>query len=200
MNKKTLIVSSGNTGKIAEIKEILKDLPIDVKSKDEVGLANLEVVEDELTLEGNARKKALEIHKHTKGLVIADDSGLFVDYLDGAPGIYSARYAGIDGDDEANNKKLLDKLKGVPAEKRKAKFKTVIAIVLEDGRVETVFGECSGRIITEKRGAEGFGYDPIFVPDSYEKTFSQLDSHIKNEISHRRNALEKLKNLLKNIM
>ena len=169
MNKKTLVVASGNKGKIKEIKSILKDFNLEIKSKDEVGLKDLEVIEDQPTLEGNARKKALEIHKHTKGIVLADDSGLFVDYLDGAPGVYSARYAGVDGDDEANNKKLLKELEGVALEDRKAKFKTVIAIVLEDETVETVVGECGGRIITEPRGDAGFGYDPLFVPDSYDQ-------------------------------
>ena len=200
MNKKTLVVASGNKGKIKEIKSILKDFNLEIKSKDEVGLKDLEVIEDQPTLEGNARKKALEIHKHTKGIVLADDSGLFVDYLDGAPGVYSARYAGVDGDDEANNKKLLKELEGVALEDRKAKFKTVIAIVLEDETVETVVGECGGRIITEPRGDAGFGYDPLFVPDSYDQTFSQLDAGIKNQISHRSHALEKLKVKLKNIM
>ena len=200
MNKKTLVVASGNKGKIKEIKSILKDFNLEIKSKDEVGLKDLEVIEDQPTLEGNARKKALEIHKHTKGIVLADDSGLFVDYLDGAPGVYSARYAGVDGDDEANNKKLLKELEGVALEDRKAKFKTVIAIVLEDETVETVVGECGGRIITEPRGDAGFGYDPLFVPDSYDQTFSQLDASVKNQISHRSQALEKLKKKLKNII
>lgn len=200
MSKKTLIVSSSNVGKIKEIKSILKDLNLSIVSKSEVGLSNLEVIEDKDTLEGNAIKKALEIHKHTKGIVMSDDSGLFVDYLKGKPGVYSARYAGVDGDDEANNKKLLENLKDVALENRTAKFKTVIAIVLEDGSIEIVVGECSGKIITEQRGDSGFGYDPLFVPDGYDETFAQLDSNIKNNISHRRDALEKLKIKLENII
>ncbi len=200
MNKKTLVVSSSNTGKIKEIKSILSELNLDVVSKDEVGLSELEVIEDKDTLEGNAIKKALEIYKHTKGLVMSDDSGLFVEHLGGAPGIYSARYAGIDNDDKANNAKLLNDLKDVSLENRNAKFKTVIAIVLEDGSVETVVGECAGKILTEARGVSGFGYDPLFIPNGYDKTFAELDSSIKNSISHRRNALEKLKVKLKNII
>ncbi len=200
MRRKTLIVSSGNKGKIAEIKSILSELDIDIVSKGEVGLSDLEVIEDKDTLEGNAIKKALEIHKHKEGIVISDDSGLFVDYLDGAPGVYSARYAGTDGGDKANNKKLLEELEGVQGKKRGAKFKTVIAIVLEDGSVETVTGKCSGRIIAEQRGTTGFGYDPLFVPDGYEQTFAELDAGIKNKISHRRDALEKLKMKLKNLI
>lgn len=200
MIRKTLIVSSGNKGKIAEIKSILSELELDILSKEEVGLSDLEVIEDKDTLEGNATKKALEIHKHREGIIISDDSGLFVDYLEGAPGVYSARYAGVDGDDSANNKKLLEELKNVPLEKRDAKFKTAIAIVLEDGSLETVVGECEGTIITEERGTEGFGYDPLFVPKGYDKTFAELDSGIKNNISHRRNALEKLKEKLKKLL
>lgn len=197
---KTLIVSSSNISKIAEIKEILSDLKIDVKSKDEVGLSNLEVIEDKDTLHGNAIKKAKEIHDRTGGIVMSDDSGLFVDYLEGAPGVYSARYAGIDGDDKANNKKLLENLKYVSTDKRNASFKTVIALVLEDGSVETLEGECRGKIITEEKGNGGFGYDPLFIPDGYDKTFSELDFSVKNKISHRRDALEKLKEKLKKIL
>lgn len=201
MDERVLVVSSGNKGKIKEIKAILNEIPLKILSKDEMGLENLDVVEDRDTLEENAIKKAVEIHSNLKDvIVIADDSGLFVDHLDGGPGIYSARYAGVDGDDEANNKKLLEQLKEVPEEKRSAKFKTAIAIVLEDGTVETVLGECSGKIITERRGANGFGYDPLFVPDGYYETFAELDQEIKNKISHRRDALEKLKIKLKELL
>ena len=200
MSNKTLVVSSSNLGKIKEIKSILSGLNLNIVSKSEVGLSDLEVIEDKDTLEDNAIKKALEIHKHTKGIVMSDDSGLFVDYLKGSPGVYSARYAGVDGDDEANNKKLLDSLKEVALENRTAKFKTVIAIVLEDSSVEIVVGKCSGKIITEQRGDSGFGYDPLFVPDGFDETFAQLDSAIKNKISHRRDALEKLKIKLENII
>lgn len=200
MSNKTLVVSSSNLGKIKEIKSILSGLNLNIVSKSEVGLSDLEVIEDKDTLEDNAIKKALEIHKHTKGIVMSDDSGLFVDYLEGAPGVYSARYAGVEGDDEANNKKLLDSLKEVAPKDRTAKFKAVIAIVLEDSSVEIVVGECSGKITTEQRGDSGFGYDPLFVPDGFDETFAQLDSAIKNKISHRRDALEKLKIKLENII
>lgn len=140
MTRENLVVSSSNKGKIEEIKSILKGLPFNIISKDQAGLDDLEVIEDKDTLEGNAIKKALAIHKHTKGIVIADDSGLFVEHLKGKPGIYSARYAGADADDKANNKKLLKQLINISIEKRGAKFKTVIAIVWEDGSVETVIG------------------------------------------------------------
>ncbi len=200
MSKKSLIVSSGNLGKIKEIKSILSDLDLEVLSKNEKGLSDLEVIEDEETLEGNAIKKALEIHKQINGMVMSDDSGLFVDYLKGAPGVHSARYAGIDGDDKANNKKLLKELSDIPLENRTAKFKTVIALVLDDGSVQTVVGECRGEIILEQKGSSGFGYDPLFIPEGYDKTFAELNEDIKNEISHRRDALEKLKEKLKEIM
>lgn len=200
MEMKKLVVSSNNKGKIREIKSILAGLNVKVLSKDEAGLSGLEVIEDKDTLEENAIKKAVEMHNITKGMVIADDSGLFVDYLDGAPGIYSARFAGVDGDDEANNKKLLEELDGVPEEERGAVFKTAIAVVSENGIVDIVVGECRGTIITEKRGEAGFGYDPLFIPRGYIKTFSELDYDIKNKISHRRDALEKLKQKLKNIL
>ena len=200
MNKKNLIVSSGNINKIKEIKDILSDLNINVLSKDEIGLKNLDVIEDGNTLEDNAIKKAVEISKYTDGIVISDDSGLFVDKLNGEPGVYSARYSGEEGNDSANNTKLLKNLDGVPLEERTAKFKTAIAIVLEDKSVKTVVGECSGKIILEKRGDNGFGYDPLFIPDGYDKTFGELDSKIKNSISHRSDALKKLKVELKNIL
>ncbi len=200
MKAKKLVVSSNNKGKIKEIKSILGGLNLEILTKDQAGLASLEVVEDKDTLEENAIKKAVEMHHITKGMVIADDSGLFVDYLDGAPGIYSARYAGVDGDDEANNKLLLEELEGVPEQERGAVFKTAIAFVTEKGIVDIVVGECRGTIITEKRGKSGFGYDPLFVPSGYSKTFSELDYNIKNKISHRRDALEKLKQKLKNII
>lgn len=200
MKAKKLVVSSNNKGKIREIKSILGGLNLEILTKDQAGLASLEVIEDKDTLEENAIKKAVEMHNITKGMVIADDSGLFVDYLDGAPGIYSARYAGVDGDDEANNKLLLEELEGVPEKERGAVFKTSIALVSEKGIVDIVVGECRGTIITEKRGKSGFGYDPLFIPKGYSKTFSELDYNIKNKISHRRDALEKLKQKLKSII
>lgn len=200
MNKRKLVISSGSLNKIKEIKDILKDLNIEVISKDDIGLKNLDVVEDGETLEENAIKKAVEISKHTENMVIADDSGLFVDKLNGEPGVYSSRYAGEDGNDNANNKKLLEQLKDAPIEERTASFKTVIAIVLEDKSVRTVLGECRGKIITEKRGSGGFGYDPLFIPDGYDMTFSELDPSIKNTISHRAEALKKLKEELRNII
>lgn len=149
--ERKLILSTGNKNKVEEIKDILKDLPIKVLSKDEVGINNLHVVEDGSTLEENAIKKAKALKDKVDGMVMADDTGLFVDYLNGEPGINSARYSGEEGNDEKNIEKLLGKLEGVPMEKRRATFKTVIALITEDNRTITVQGECKGYIGFEKR-------------------------------------------------
>jgi len=193
---KDIVVSSGNTHKIEEIKYILKDIPLNILSKDDIGLKTLEVEEDGKTLEENALKKAKEISLHTKAIVIADDTGLFVDALGGEPGIYSSRYAGADATYEDNNIKLLEELKGIPMEERTARFRTVIAIIMEDKSIRTVIGECNGRIALEIRGGKGFGYDPLFIVDGYDKTFSELGEEIKNQVSHRANALRNLRDEL----
>jgi len=200
MKKRTLILSTGNINKVKEIKDILKDLPIEVLSKDEVGLKDLDVEEDGKTLEENAIKKAKAIKDKVEGMVMADDTGLFVDYLGGEPGIRSARYAGYDGNSKKNIEKLLNELEGVPLEKRTATFKTVIALVTENGDVLTVVGECKGKIGFEEKGSSGFGYDPLFIVDGYGKTFAELGNDIKNKISHRAKALEKLRTVITNII
>ncbi len=197
MSKIDIVAASGNKYKIQEIKDILKDLPVNILSKNDVGLGNLETDEDKDTLEGNALKKAVEISRKIDSVVIADDTGLFVDKLDGRPGVYSSRYAGENSTYEENNKKLLEELKDLPQSERTAKFKTVIAIVLRDGSYKTVLGECLGSIGLEPKGENGFGYDPLFIVDGYNKTFAELGDEIKNKISHRADALKKLKNQLK---
>ncbi|MFS8541448.1 MAG: non-canonical purine NTP pyrophosphatase, partial [Tissierellales bacterium] len=130
MKKRTLVLSTGNINKVKEIRDILKDLPIDVVSKDELGLKEIDVIEDGETLEENAIKKAKAIKDRVQGMVMADDTGLFVDYLNGEPGIKSARYSGPDATDEKNIQKLLKALEGVPMDKRTATFKTVIALIM----------------------------------------------------------------------
>lgn len=200
MNKTRLIVASGNIHKIDEIKKILKGLPLEILSKDEVGLKELDVIEDGKTLEENAIKKAVEISKRVDGIVIADDTGLFVDKLGGRPGIYSSRYAGENATYEDNNRKLLKELEGVKLEDRTAKFRTVIAIVMEDKSYKTVEGECLGKIALTPKGNEGFGYDPLFIVDGYNKSFAELGEDIKNKISHRANALKKLRIELESIL
>lgn len=194
--RRKIILSSGNKHKINEIKDILKDTIFDVVSKNDLGYVDFDVEEDKETLEGNAFKKAEELHKLVNGIVIADDTGLFVDALDGDPGVYSARYAGEPVSYKDNNNLLLKNLEGVPMEKRTATFKTVMAVVLEDGSHLMAKGECKGRIAFEERGTNGFGYDPLFIVDGWDKTFSEMTEEEKNQISHRANALMNLKKKL----
>lgn len=200
MNKTTLVVSTDNIHKIIEIRDIMKDMPINILSKTEAGFGEIEVIEDGNTLEENATKKAIEIARRARAIVIADDTGLFVDMLNGEPGVYSSRYSGDNATYSDNNKKLLKALEGVPLEQRTAKFKTVIAIVLEDKTVKLVSGECSGKIGFELKGKNGFGYDPLFIVDGYGKTFAELGEEVKNSISHRARALKNLKKELNNII
>ena len=193
MSRKKLILSTGNADKIREIKDIFKDLPMDILSKDDLGFENFEIEEDGETLEENAIKKVSALSKKVDGIVIADDTGLFVDFLHGAPGIHSARYAGENSTYRENNLKLLKELEGVSMEKRAAYFKTVIALAMEDGGIITMSGECKGAIGFVPRGDKGFGYDPLFIVGGYNKTFAELGEGVKNKISHRAKALNKLK-------
>ncbi|NLV75497.1 MAG: RdgB/HAM1 family non-canonical purine NTP pyrophosphatase [Tissierellia bacterium] len=193
MTKRKLILSTNNFDKVEEIKDILKELPVDILSKKDLNLENVDIVEDGKTLEENATKKAMALKEKVEGIIIADDTGLFVKALKGAPGVYSARYGGVEHDYDKNNKKLLEELKDVPLDKRGAYFKTVIAIVLEDGSSFTVEGICEGTIGFEPKGDSGFGYDPLFIPKGYNKSFGELGLDIKNRISHRAKALDKLK-------
>ena len=146
MKKRKLIISTGNQNKVDEIAIILKDLPIEILSKKELGLGDLNVIEDGATLEENSILKAKALAEKTNYMVVADDSGLFVDYLNGDPGIYSSRYGGEEGNNEKNNKKLLEELKNVPLEERKAQFKCVIALITEDKGLVLVEGQCKGTI------------------------------------------------------
>ena len=155
-----------------------------------------EIPETADTLEGNALQKARYIHTHFQTDCFADDTGLEVEALNGAPGVYSARYAGPGHDSEANMRKLLADLEG--ENNRKARFCTVIALIL-DGKEYLFEGIVNGRIIEEKKGSAGFGYDPIFVPDGYSQTFAELGDDIKNQISHRAMATHKLAEFLSNI-
>jgi len=190
-----LYLATGNAGKIKEMKELLADLDVEIVTADAYDSVP-EVIEDGDTLEENAIKKARELADYTGLMTVADDTGLLVDALSGKPGVYSARYAGKDATYEDNNRKLLQELKDVSLNERTAHFKTVAALVNPDGKVKTVEGICEGRIGNELKGEEGFGYDPLFIPEGYEETFAQLNPKIKNEISHRAKALKKLKVLL----
>ncbi len=195
-----LILSSGNPHKVDELKKILANLEIQVLTKDEVGQGNLDVIEDGDTLEANALKKARALAEKVEGIVLADDTGLFVDALNGEPGVYSARYAGEECSYEANNAKLLGALAGVTPEKRTARFKTVIALIDEKGAEYIIEGVCEGRILDEKKGSAGFGYDPLFLPEGYEQTFAELGEDIKNKISHRARAIYLMRDKLAEIL
>ena len=200
MAKRKLVVSTGNKNKVEEIAYILKDFPIEVLSKNDIDLGELSVEEDGDTLEENSMKKARELSNRTNYMVIADDSGLFVDGLDGKPGVHSSRYGGEEGNDRKNNEKLLEELKDMEGQGRKAKFKTVIVLIKEDGEAIVVEGECKGRIGHMPVGNNGFGYDPLFIPEGHTETFGELGEDIKNKISHRAKALQKLKYEIKKII
>lgn len=193
-------MSTGNQHKVEEIKNILEGLSIEVVSKKDVGLGELDVVEDGYTLEENSLKKAKALAEKLDYMILADDSGLFVDILNGEPGVYSSRYAGEEGNDVKNNDKLLHELKDMPLNKRTAKFKTVIVLITENKEIIVVSGECAGKIGFELKGKNGFGYDPLFIPEGYNETFAELGEEVKNKISHRAKALENLKEALKNIL
>lgn len=192
----TMIAASSNAHKIKEIQSIMSKFGVKVVSRKEAGVPEFEIEEDGETFEENSLKKAEAIMKATGKLTVADDSGLMVDYLGGAPGVYSARFAGEECDDEKNNEKLLKHLEGLPAEDRKAKFVSVITLMFPDGNTIVARGDPPGRIIETPTGENGFGYDPLFVPDGLSKTFAQLSDKEKNSISHRARALEKLEEIL----
>ena len=191
-----IIIASNSEHKITEIKEMLKDFHFEVMSLRDAGI-DIDVEEDQETLEGNAYKKAYEIFSSLSEaekpdtLVLSDDTGLAVDYLDGAPGVYSARYSGIAHDNAANNLKLLNELQGVPLEKRTAKFVTSMVLLGKDIDIR-VTGEAKGKILFEMAGPEGFGYDPLFYSDDLEKSFAESTGYEKNSVSHRGRALEAL--------
>ena len=182
-----IVAASRNRHKIEEIEAITKKFGMSIISRDEAGVPPVEIEEDGETFEENYFKKADQIMKLCGKITLADDSGLMVDYLGGAPGVYSARFAGEDGNDEKNIEKLLDELKDVPQEKRGAKFVSAVCCCFPDGRSFTVRGECHGVIAFDKHGNGGFGYDPVFLVG--DKTFGELSAEEKDKLSHRGNAL-----------
>lgn len=190
------VLASGNPHKRIEIEKILKGFDIEVISMDDVGLGDLEIIEDGETFEENSRIKAKTVLEITNLPTIADDSGLKVDFLKGAPGVYSARYAGENVTYEDNNDKLIKALKNVPKEKRGAQFVTVITLLFPNGDEIVARGEIEGLILTERKGTDGFGYDPLFYVEEYSKTFAEMDLELKNRISHRGKALMVLKEKL----
>jgi len=191
-----IIAATQNKGKLKEIYAILRNYDFELVNMAEAGLNDIDVEETGTTCEENSYIKAKAILDILKIPVIADDTGLFVDVLNGEPGVNSARYSGIHGDDAANRKKLLEKLKGLPFEKRTAKFVTVITLLYPDGKKIVARGECKGHISLEEKGDGGFGYDSIFIPLESDMTFSQLGADFKNTISHRARALKRLEELL----
>jgi len=200
---KTLIIASNNAHKIEEIKDILKEFPLRIISQSEAGI-HMDVVEDKDTFLGNAHKKAFELYEalseedKAESFVLSDDSGLAVDHLGGAPGVYSARYAGEGHNDAENNEKLLRELSSVKEEDRTAQF--VSAIVFLGNEVDIrVEGYAKGRILEKLTGSGGFGYDPLFYSFDLHKTFGEATSEEKNAVSHRANALMKLKEGLRKI-
>ena len=195
---KKLILASNNKKKVEEIKYILKDIDLEVKSLNDEGI-NVEVIEDGETFKENSNKKAREIREYlidrgdTDFIVMADDSGLEVDYLNGEPGVYSARYAGEHGNDAKNNEKLLKNLQGVPYEKRGARFVCHVTLMNYEGKSLDIRGEVKGIIMDKLDGEGGFGYDPLFYNETLNKTFGEASKEEKNSVSHRGMALKQLK-------
>ena len=198
---KNLILATNNKKKVKEIKEVLKELDFEVFSLDDKGI-DIYVEENGKTFEENAKKKAIEIYNFIKDkekgefYVLSDDSGLEVDYLNGAPGIYSARYAGEHGNDYNNNIKLLKEMENAKIEERQARFICVLALIDYQGNIKTVKGIVEGEILEELKSNEGFGYDPLFFYRPFKKNFAELSIKEKNSISHRGVALEELKKYL----
>ena len=194
-----IIAATTNKHKIREIDAITKNYGMDLVSRSDAGVPeDFDVIEDGTTFEENSYKKAFAIMKLTGMPAVADDSGLVVDALGGAPGVFSARYAGVDGEeaDAANRKKVLHELEGVKMKGRTGRFVCVITLVYPDGKALVARGECEGHITAEEKGENGFGYDCMFQPIGYDITFGQFDPDEKNKISHRANALKKMARLL----
>ena len=191
-----IVFATGNENKMKEIREILGDLNTEIISLKQAGI-DVEIIEDGKSFEENALIKARAIWKETKGIVLADDSGLEVDYMDKAPGIYSARFLGEDTSYRVKNQYIIDQLAGVPDSERTARFVCAIAAVFPDGSEYTRRGTIEGIIGYEERGENGFGYDPIFYLPELGKTTAELDPEEKNQISHRGNALRLMKKVIK---
>jgi len=195
---KKIVIASKNEGKTKEIKNFLHGIDAEFLTMND--FPDLpDIAEDGRTFEENAMKKAKIVFEHTKLTTLADDSGLEVNYLSGEPGIHSARFAGDNATDRQNNEKLLGLLKDLPMEDRKARFKCVIVLYNSLYNNLVFEGKCSGYIIDEPKGDLGFGYDPLFVPEGYTKTFGELDLVTKNKISHRGKALFSLRNYLEKV-
>lgn len=194
---KKIIFATGNKDKMREIREILSDCDVDIQSMKEAGI-NVDIVEDGKTFEENALIKAKAVAEHTDAIVLADDSGLEIDYLNKEPGVYSARYMGEDTSYDIKNQNLIDRLDGVPKEKRTARFVCAIAAVLPDGENLIARQTMEGYIGWEIEGENGFGYDPIFYVPDLDCSTAELSPEDKNARSHRGNALRAMREELKN--
>jgi len=190
-----LVVATRNKKKLLEIKEILKGMDLTLLSLDAYKNSP-RVIENGKTFKENAVKKAVKLARFTGELCLGEDSGLCVDALDGAPGIYSARFSGKDKSDIKNNLKLLSLLKNLPRSKRKAHYVCAVALADKQGLAGVVEGRCNGLIAFEPRGSCGFGYDPLFYIPKYKKTFAQLGEKIKHKMSHRYYALKKARRII----
>ncbi|MDU1411227.1 MAG: RdgB/HAM1 family non-canonical purine NTP pyrophosphatase [Clostridium sp.] len=190
---KKLIVASNNNHKVSEIKEMLSQFDLEVMSLKEAGI-NVDIEENGTTFMENAEIKAQEIKKICgDSMVLSDDSGLSVEALNGAPGIFSARYSGEHGNDVENNKKLIREMEGIAFEDRKAKFICAMVLIVDNKNIVKVQGEVEGLILEHYEVCEGFGYDPLFYVPELKATFNDVPSHVKNSMSHRGRALEMLK-------
>ncbi len=197
-----LLVATTNPGKFAEVKDFLRQLPLEVLSLSDLATSP-KIIEDGATFEENALKKARSLAEYSGYLTLADDSGLEVDALNGAPGIYSARYCGEEGNDKKNNEKLMHELREISEEKRTGRFVCALALCApkSHGMKEwTVRDSCEGRISFELKGENGFGYDPLFFYPSLGKTFGEIDRAIKATVSHRGKALKKLAEMLPSLV
>lgn len=188
-----MVLASGNRKKLAELRRILEPMGFDVIPKDEAGV-DFDPEENGSTFAENARIKAEAVCKATGLIAVADDSGLCVDALNGAPGVYSARYAGENATDSDRIDKLLRELEAVPEEKRSARFVSAVCVYFPGGKIIEAQGTCEGNIAFERHGSGGFGYDPVFMVG--EKSFGELSAEEKDALSHRGNALRELKNKL----
>lgn len=191
-----IIFATANAGKIKEIQAIMADMGMEVQSMKEAGIA-IDIEENGVTYEENAMIKARAVAEYADCIVMADDSGLEIDYLNGEPGVYSARYMGEDTPYSVKNAKLIERLAGVPDQKRTARFVCAIAAVLPDGRELTVRGVIEGCIGYEEKGSNGFGYDPIFYVPEFGRTTAELTEEEKNRVSHRGKALQFMKEELR---
>lgn len=197
MNNMKIVAATGNKHKIEEIESITKKFGMNVITKAEAGVGDLEVEETGTTFEENSLIKAEAIMKATGMPAIADDSGLEADALNGAPGVYSARFSGEGATDESNNAKLLKLMENIPDDERSARFVSVVTLCFPDGAVVAARGECPGTLRRSPQGDGGFGYDPLFVPVGYDKTYAEISAEEKNIISHRAKALGILRMKLK---